>query len=171
MRADIRSLATHFFLYVVFQILVLYKFVLFDSAFAFFYVGFLLLLPLSQTTMNAMTIGFFVGLLIDIFSNTPGIHASACVIICFLRLPWLSIVQGSSLEDSTKVSVHGLGLISFLTYVMPLVLLHHILIFVLENGSFLPFGLIAKRFVYSAILTSIIIFSSNYLIASKERRI
>ena len=170
MRSKTGDIVIAFIVYVVFQLLVLYRFVLMDVAFAFFYVGFLLLLPSNQNVLLSMTIGFFTGLLIDFFSNTPGVHASASVALCFLRLRWLNTVIGGR-DELQRISIHDLGISRFSLYLIPLVLLHHALIFILENGSLSPFFTLAKRFFWSTLLSAFLILMSNYLLTNKRRRI
>ena len=138
--------------------------------FAFFYVGFLALLPTNQNVITTMTIGFFTGLLIDIFSNTPGIHASASVLFCFVRLSWLNTVIGGR-DELQRVSVHDFGGSRFLLFIVPLVLLHHSMIFILENGSLSPFFLVFKRILWSTLLSSFLVLTSNFLLTNKQRRL
>ncbi len=170
MRSKSTEVIVSFLVYVVLQILVLYRFVLSDVAFAFFYVGFLALLPTNQNVITTMTIGFFTGLLIDIFSNTPGIHASASVLFCFVRLSWLNTVIGGR-DELQRVSVHDFGGSRFLLFIVPLVLLHHSMIFILENGSLSPFFLVFKRILWSTLLSSFLVLTSNFLLTNKQRRL
>ena len=167
MRTEIQRQAVNFFIYVILQLPVLYRLVLFDKAFAFFYVAYLLLLPHKMSPTRTMTIGFVVGLLIDSFSNTPGIHAMACVILSFARTPWLAIVKGKQ-DEVFSLNVYTLGFRGFLVFCLPLILLHHFLIFFLENGGFNPFGLIFIRVIYSTVFSFSLIWLSNYLITSKK---
>lgn len=160
----------YFLLYVLLQLPVLHRFVLFDSAFAFFYVGFLLVLPLGQSTLTSLFIAFGTGLLVDVFSNTPGIHASACLIMMVLRKFWLTIVVGTP-EEESRVSIFVFGLRSMLVFALPLIFLHHLVVFLVEHGSFSPFGLILKRIVFSTLLTGLIFLASNFLLSPKTRRI
>jgi hypothetical protein len=72
-RISWKLLIFYFVGYVILQIPLLHKFVLFDVAFSFFYLGFLLFFPLGQNPILRLTAGFLTGLFIDLFSNTPGL--------------------------------------------------------------------------------------------------
>lgn len=160
----------YFLVYVVLQLPVIHRFILFDSAFAFFYIGFLLVLPLNRSIITNLFIAFGIGLLVDIFSNTPGVHASACLLLTVLRKFWLTFVVGAPEEDS-RISIYVFGLRSMLVFVLPLIFVHHLVVFVVEHGSFSPFGLIFKRIVLSTLLTGFLFLSSNFLLSPKTRRI
>ncbi len=169
MNKENRTLLTHLLVYVLLQLLVLYKFAIFNTAFAFFYVAFILLLPPRQSRISTMTIAFFLGLIIDVFSSTPGIHTSATVLVAFLRYPWLTRLKGTP-DDLATIQVHSWGFGSFLLFIFPLIFLHHTLLFTLENGSLNPFMLLFSRIFYSSLLTTLVIVLSNSLIANKRRR-
>ena len=52
----------------------------------------LLLLPVDTNRTVLSISGFAVGMLIDIFSLTPGLHASAFTLTAFMRQPILSLL-------------------------------------------------------------------------------
>ena len=160
----------YFLIYVLLQLPIIHRFVLFDSAFAFFYISFLLVLPLGQNKLTSLLIAFGIGLLIDIFSNTPGVHASASLVLVVLRKFWLVMVAGTP-EDDARVSIYVLGLRTMIMYALPLVFVHHFLIFLIEHGSFSPFGLLLQRSILSALLTTILFLTSNFLLSPKARRL
>lgn len=170
MRSVGREQTIYFLVYVVLQLPILHRFVLFDAAFAFFYVGFLLVLPLGMDRLTLLFIAFGTGLLIDIFSNTPGIHASACLLLAVLQKPWLTMVVGAP-EEEARVSIFNFGLRSMVIYAVPLIFIHHFQVFLIEHGSFGSFSLLLKRAIFSTILTGILFLASNFLLSSKERRL
>lgn len=151
------------------QLPLVHRITLFDRAFGFFYVGFLLLLPRTVSRSRLMIIAFLTGLLVDVFSNTPGIHASASVFMVFIRNFWLNIINDDA-SETMNLNVSTLKKLGFLSYIFPLILIHHILLFVIENGGFRGFGTILSKSLASAIFSSLIVFSINFAIAPKERR-
>lgn len=169
-RVNIREQILNLIAYLVIQWPLLYRTTLFDKAFAFFYVGFLLLLPFTLSRIYLLFIGFFSGLTVDILSNTPGIHASACVLIMFARNEWLSAVH-DDLENLVNINCHSLGMLTFLVYAFPLILVHHILIFAIENGGLHLFVLLFTKIILSSFFSFTIIFILNYLMSSKIRRV
>jgi rod shape-determining protein MreD len=51
----------------------------------YIYYLFILWLPFSVSRMGLMFIGFLLGITLDMFKTTPGLHAAACVLIAYLR--------------------------------------------------------------------------------------
>jgi hypothetical protein len=159
----------HFVAFVLLQLPLLYKFILFDRAFAFIYVGFLLLLPIGLNRNIGLLIALATGLLVDVFSNTPGIHAAACVFIVFVKDYWFVIAMGEP-DGKENVSWNDLGIVGSLSYLMPLILTHHIIIFTIENGGLSQFFVLFSKITLSSIYTFIAVASIALMIAPKERR-
>lgn len=160
----------NFFVFLIIQIPLLYKAILFDKAFSFFYVGFVLLLPFGLNRSWTMVIGFFAGLIIDVFSNTPGIHASACVLIAFFKDYWYDLIMGNS-DDDIYLDWNELKVWGSIKYILPLIFLHHSMIFTIENGGFSSFGFLFSKIMLSSIYSFTIVFSLVYLMAPRTRRI
>ncbi len=168
-RTRVREQAFNFIALLLIQLPLLYRITLFDRIFCFFYVGFLLLLPYTLSRSYLLIIGFFSGLLVDVFSNTPGVHTSACVFIMFIRNAWIRIshddVEG--LSDINFISLKKAGL---LIYALPLIFVHHLIIFVLENGGIHLLGFLMTKVILNSFFSFSIIFVLNYLITPKVRR-
>jgi hypothetical protein len=110
------------------------------------------------------------GLAVDVFSNTPGIHAGACVFVMFIRDLWLRIVLDDT-DELTNINHISLKKTGFIFYVLPLVLIHHFIIFLVENGGFHLFAMLSSKTILSALFSFTIIFVLNYLIVPKPRRV
>jgi len=160
----------HFIVFVLLQILLLYKFILFDVAFGFFYIGFILYLPFGINRSTSMAIAFAVGVIIDIFSSTPGIHTSACVLVAFIKDFWASTILRSADED-TRVNWNELQLWGSLKYLVPLVLIHHFMIFTIENDGFHTFFFLLKKILFSSLYTLFIVLCLSILMAPSKRQI
>ncbi|MFT6866697.1 MAG: hypothetical protein ACJA08_001532 [Cyclobacteriaceae bacterium] len=159
---------THFFAFMLLQLPLLYKFILFDVAFGFFYIGFILFLPLGLNRTTAMIIALLSGLLIDVFSNTPGIHASACVFIALVRNYWYLASIGDY-EDDVNVSWNQLRIWGSLKYLLPMIFMHHLIIFIVENDGLSDFIHLTNKIIMSSLYTFIMVFGISLLIAPRER--
>jgi rod shape-determining protein MreD len=168
-RIDIRYQIWLFVLLVVLQVPLLYKYVLFDVAFGFFYVGFLLFFPYRTAPVIQLTAGFLVGLLMDIFSNTPGMHAAASVFIMFVKDYWLILVAEEP-EDDVNLSVYSLGNLTTLMYLLPLIFAHHLIIFTVEYGRWSGYGVILYRIFWSSLFTFLTVIIVDFLIAPRRSR-
>lgn len=161
--------AIYFLVFVIIQIPLLHKSVLFNEAFAFFYLGFILLIPFGISRSFSMVIAFFTGLLIDVFSSTPGIHASACVFIAFIKDYWFMASVGDP-EDDINLDFNNIGLWGLFKYAFPLIWLHHFILFIIENGGFISLGSLFIKSILSAVYSLILIISLAYLVAPRNQR-
>ncbi len=168
-RVNIREQVSNFIALFVIQLPMLYRITLLDRAFGFFYIGFLILLPFRLSRSYLLVAGFFAGLIVDMFSNTPGIHAGACVFVMYIRDLWLKIVVDDT-EDLTNINYISIKKTGFILYAFPLVLVHHLVIFLVENGGLYLFVNLITKTILSALFSFIIIFVLNYLIVPKPRR-
>jgi hypothetical protein len=169
-RIDYKQQIYHLIVFVMAQIPLLYKLVIFDVAFGFFYVGFVLFLPFKMSRSFSMIIAFLVGLIIDIFSNTPGIHASACILIAFVKDFWHDVIKGES-DDDIQLSFNELGFLGSIGYLIPLIFVHHAMIFIIENGGLSGFGLLFSKVIYSTLYSFVLVFGLSILLAPAKRNI
>lgn len=159
-----------FFLFLVFQVMLFKKLVLFNTAFCFLYIAFILLLPIETNPLVLMLAGFGLGLLIDVFYDRQGMHAAASVAIAYLRNYWLGLITPQGGYDvGTLPTLATNGLIWFLTYVTPLILIHHLILFFIEAGGASLFGLTLGKAFASLIFTLLIILMLQYLFPQKSR--
>ncbi len=144
-------------LYLILQIFLMRNVVLFNYAFCFVYIAGVLIVPADISRMYLLLIGFGTGFTVDVFSNTFGMHAAATVMIAYLR-PFLIRYQMESKGiERAEVGIRSQGLGAFLSYILPLIFLHHAMLFFMEMNNF---GMILHtllRIAASAILTATVI--------------
>lgn len=169
-RVNYREQLFNFFVFVGFQLLLLNKLVLFDSAFAFFYIAFLLFLPRLLGRPLQLLIAFLVGLLVDVFSSTPGMNASACVMMAFMRNFWLNTIYSDD-EDQSSINAYNFGFIKFISFLFPLVFIHHLVLFTVENGGLTRVLPLAFKILSSSIFTTVMITIFSYLTSSRGRQV
>ena len=124
----------------------------------FIYPIFIFLLPIKISNIRLLLLSFVMGLTVDIFSNTGGIHAAASVFIAYLRPSLLNnLMPGGKLEDQAQPDMEKLGLVSFLIYVGSLLLIHHYLVNLLDVYSFRDFWYTFTKSLLSAMFAIIIV--------------
>lgn len=130
----------------------------------YMYVLFILLMPIETPSWLLMTISFFLGLSIDLFTNTYGMHAAACVFMAFCR-PWLLKVMAprESYEPEKPPSMQYMGFSWFVIYAGILVLMHHLVLFYLEVFRMSEFFSTLMRVLLSTILTMVLILLTEFL--------
>lgn len=103
----------------------------------YLYVLFLLMLPFDTPPWGLLVIGFVTGSIMDLFSGTPGLHTSACTVMCFGRVHVMRLVAPrDGYEFGKRPTVAQMGLAWFLTYAGLLILLHHLWLFFFEIYRF-----------------------------------
>lgn len=149
---------------VVFQSVILNNIQLGGYINPYLYVLFILLLPFETHNSVLLIMGFLVGLSVDMFSNTMGIHASASVFMAFCRPYVLKLVEPrDGYETETRPTIKSLGLRWFLVYASFLIFAHHIFLFFIEVFRFSEFFITLWRVVLSSILTIILVLLSQFL--------
>lgn len=151
------------------QVLVLKYLVLFGVGFCFLYLMALLFLPLEMSFVGAMITGLLLGLTVDLFYNTTGIHAAASVFIMFIRPYWMAINKprsGYEVNDLPMISNYGLTW--FVIYALPLIALHALVVFLLESGGQL-IGLSLLKMLLTSIISLVFMLAIQYLFYTKSR--
>ena len=159
-----------FIIYLIVQVMLLKNLVLFNTAFCFFYVAFILLLPVETNTLVLMVAVFILGLFVDIFYDSIGVHAGALVFVSYIRNPWLNRVTPQGGYDSGEpptLAVNGLQW--FLVYAIPMIFVHHFILFFLEAGGFSLFGYTLLKIFMSTFFTLFVIVLIQYLIPQGKR--
>ena len=159
----------NFVLFVSIQILILDNIHLFRIATPFLYLYVIVKIPTPVSRSSVIAISFLLGIVIDIFSNTLGMHAAACSLAGMIRNPLLYTFSGKELIESDTPSFHTLGVRAFMKYILSLVVFHHITLFVIESISlFDPVFLIFRIFA-NVILTVLFICIVEAFIIKRKR--
>jgi hypothetical protein len=160
-----------FFIYLLYQVLILKNIVLFNTAFCFLYVAYLFFLPVESNILVLMLMGFGMGFAIDIFYDSLGLHAFACVFVMYVRNYYLSAITPQGGYDSSATpSIATNGMQWFLVYTIPMVFLHHAVLFYIEAGGFGMFWLTLWKIITSTIFTTLVTVIVQYLFPSGRYR-
>ena len=121
---------------VLLQVLVLNHVHVGEYATPFLYSYFLLTLEASTSRVQVLLWGFFLGLSIDVFGNTPGLNASAATFLALVRNPLLRSQTVRDLAEDFRPSAHTMGISPFLRYIVIGVFLHILFLQWLDVFSF-----------------------------------
>lgn len=130
----------------------------------YMYILFVMLLPLSAPRYIVLLSGFLLGLTIDIFSNSLGLHAAATVFIAYVRPFVVRSISDREEEISDYPGLKQNKFSWFLYYTAVMVFLHHFILFFLEIFSFAQFFSTLLRIVLSSLLSIFVIVLSQFLI-------
>ena len=125
------------------------------------YLMFILLLPFEIPSWLLLLLSFATGMLIDLFSGSPGMHSSATLLAGFVRPYVLRIISprdGYDAGSNPSMLVYGFKWFFFYTLIM--VLVHHTALFYLEVFSFTDFFRTLLRVLLSSVfsITFILLF-------------
>jgi rod shape-determining protein MreD len=157
-----------FILLIALQVLIFNNIKLFGYLNPFPYVLFIILYPVNSSKSLLLIMSFLMGLILDMFVDTGGIHATACVILAFIRPSIFKFSFGLSYEYQTikiadKINSERISFIVFSVFI------HHFIIYMLE---LLRFGLILDIFlrtILNTIFTTVICILTIYLIKPNRR--
>lgn len=147
--------------YIAAQVLVLNGLDYLHMATPFLFILFIIDLTTDVNRIQLLFIAFITGLVVDIFSSTPGLHCFACVLIAYLKR-WISKAFGPSDTSAITPSFRTFGNTRYLQYALVMVLIHHTLYYFMENGSFNNLPTVLLKDVEAVFLTMILIFSIEY---------
>jgi rod shape-determining protein MreD len=134
----------------------------------YIYVLFILLLPFETPGWLLLIAGFILGLTIDLFMNTPGMHAVSTVLMAFLRPSVLAAISPhDGYNPGTKPGLFYYGFRWFLKYTVILVFIHHLMLFYLEVFRFSEFFSTFIKVIFSSLTSIILIIISQYFIFRK----
>ncbi|OEJ99244.1 rod shape-determining protein MreD [Flavivirga aquatica] len=153
---SIRSIHTiRFFLLILVQVLILNHIDFLGYINPYIYILFIALFPVKKNRTTVIFLGFLTGLTIDLFQDTGGIHAAACVLIAYLRPIALKFSFGTIYEHQTiKFNTVDFG--SKLIYITLLVIIHHLILFLLEIFSLSKIILVLQKTLFSSIFTIVL---------------
>ena len=159
-----------FFLFIfliLLQVILLNRINVFGYATPVLYIYFLLKLPFGRNPYYSIISGFLMGLIIDIFLNTPGMNAAATTIVATFRKPILNLFYDREIFDGFIPGINN-GTFQFVKLTVFVVSLHLTLLFFIESFTLFNAVNTIMRIVSSTIISILIIISLDVLIYSKK---
>lgn len=159
-----------FVLFIFLHVFIFQNVILYDTAFCFFYVGFLLFIAFDIDQLAFLVLALVTGITIDIFNDSLGVHAAACVALAFIRPFWLSVVTPrGGYETINTPNVRILGFQWFIAFAFPLIFFHNLILFFIEAGNLYYFFNKLLKIFSSALLTFIILVLYQYIFYRRVR--
>ena len=135
------------------QVLVLNHVWLMNVATPLLYVYFAITFPRNTEKGEVLVWCFILGLLVDIFSNTPGLAAGSLTLIGMIQTYLVELFVPRDSAENLDVSAATLGWGKFSMLSSILILIYCLLFFILEAFNFFDWQLWLLRAVCSAALT------------------
>ena len=120
---------------------------------------FILLLPFETPVWALLIMGFLLGVSIDSFMNTAGMHAFATILLAYLRTNVLSALLPRNLSEyaGQQPSIKSMGWMPFLVYSSFLIVLHHLVFFTIELWNFSNIGFLMLKVLASSVTSMLFI--------------
>ena len=156
---------------VMIQVLIICRIELFDGMMLpWIYIFGILMLPFQTPRWAVIVIGFATGWLVDYFTGTSGLHASAGAFIGFIQpIVQRLLAPREGYEVTQRPTVQRMGLPWYLTYAGILTLAHHFWLFYLEVLRFTDFFDTFLRVLMSTLATLVLMTVGQFLIYNTSK--
>jgi rod shape-determining protein MreD len=157
-----------FILLLAAQIIIFNKFNFLGYINPFPYILFIILYPVNGNKYGLLAASFFLGLTMDLFCNSGGVHAAACLMLAYFRPSIFKFSFGLSYEYQT-VRLNDTLTPERFSFILLAVIIHHLTLFVLEVFTFEYLWDIILRTIVSTLFTILICILIIYLIKPSKR--
>lgn len=158
-----------FIFLVLIQILILNRMDIGGVIHPMLYILFILTLPFETPKWLILILGFSIGLIIDIFSDTLGIHAAASTLLAFfVPIVWTILAPHDGYEIGDNPRIKQLGAKWFIQYIIILTFIHHTAFFFIEAFSMKFFFSTIWTSILNTIFTIILIILSQLLVTKRN---
>jgi rod shape-determining protein MreD len=130
----------------------------------YIYILFVLLLPINAPKYVMLISAFLLGLSVDVFSNTLGVHAFASVFIAYLRPLIIRLITNREEDMADHPGLIQNGFMWFLKYTVLMVFIHHTVLFYIEVFSFSNFLGTLYRVLLSSLFSVFVIVLSQFIV-------
>jgi len=170
--SDLLKNTIRFIIFILVQVFVLHKIPpLHQFVVPYLYFLFILWLPYRISRFWLMAVAFLLGLTLDYFLHTPGLHAAPCVLIAYIR-PFLInvlIPQEGAEQSYSAPSIVSMGWAPYATYVLILTFIHNAYLVFLEWMQFGSLLYFVGKVAATTGISFILILITELLFFRKEK--
>lgn len=158
-------------LLVVTQVLIFNHIMLFNVAIAFVFIYTIVSLPMNLKTDWLLTWAFISGLLVDLFSDTPGVNALSCTLLAIVKRPVLyAYIPKDDHTKNVEPSFYSLGFSVYSKYLLTMSAIYCSLVFTIEYFNFAAVKEIVIMSVSSSVFTFLLLLAIDSLIISRREK-
>ena len=162
------SFVLMFVLYLAVQVFFVQQISLFGYAFCFIYIACILLLPFETSPVTLLLLAFFAGFMVDVFSDTLGIHAAATTLMAFCRPTVFRLLTPQrGYEERMNISLKSMELQWMVSYLGIMAFIHHLAVFMLESSNWSLFLYVLGKTLASTLFTVFVLILLQFI--SKKR--
>ena len=149
------------------QVLVLNNILFLGYINPYLYIVFVFLYPLKTNRIPFLSISFLLGLCVDAFSNSGGIHAFSILFIAYIRFFFFKIIFKKGESDYLLFNLRLETFDKVFNYTVILTIIHHFILFSLINFSFYNFTKVISNTIYSSVFTLTLYFLGSFIFRKK----
>lgn len=165
MNKSVISYIVLFVILVLVQALLMNHIVLFSSAVCFIFIYFIIKLPINLSANWLLTIGFLLGLTVDMLSDTPGLNALCCTVLASLKRPvFFAYEQHDDQKRNVSPSIGTMGFFNFSKYIFSMSAIYCILAFFVEFIEFTDIVGILIKAGASTVFTFLVMLAIDSLV-------
>jgi len=168
-----KGFITYFIMFVTLvlaQALLMNHIALFDSAVCFIFIYFLIKLPLNLSSNLLLTLGFFMGLSVDVLSDTVGLNSLCCTILALLKKPvFYAYEQHDDHNRDISPGIATMGWLNFSKFLVSMSAIYSLMAVAIEYAAFVDFLNMLIKAAGSAVFTFIMILAIDAIIGKKQQ--
>ncbi|WP_299395998.1 rod shape-determining protein MreD [uncultured Gelidibacter sp.] len=162
------NLAVRFVILVLVQVLIFNHINFMGYINPYIYILFIILFPANNNRTLFVFLAFLLGFFVDVFSDSGGVHAAACVTIAYIRPIFLKFSFGT-VYDYQSIKFNQIDFGNKLTYFSALIIIHHFIMYALEIFNISKILLILQKTLFSGIFTIILCLIISTLFSQKRK--
>lgn len=137
----------------------------------YFYFVFILWLPFKITRTTLLFVAFTAGYITDMFYKTPGLHLAACVLIAYIRPPFIQLLLPKEATEwgNEEPTRKTMGQVPYMTYIIIMTLIHHFYLILLEWLQFGSFFYFSGKLIGTTIVSLLLIMIADLLFNRNTR--
>jgi rod shape-determining protein MreD len=162
------NMATLFIILLFLQVFVLNNILFLDSINPYLYIVFVFLYPLKTNRIPFLFYSFSLGILVDFFSDSGGIHAFSTLSIAYIRLFFVRIYFRKIEADFSFFKLKSESFGKVFNYTVTLTIIHHLILFSFANFSFQNLSNVLLNTLFSSFFTLTLYFLGTYIFTKSE---
>lgn len=157
-----------FFGLVLLQVFILNNILFLGFINPYLYIAFVFLYPLKENRIPFLFYCFLLGISVDFFSDSGGIHAFSILCIAYLRLFFVRLYFKKVVSDYAFFKLKSESVGKVFNYTATLTVIHHLIYFSFANFSFQNYTNVLLNTLYSSIFTLVLYFLGTFIFSKKE---
>lgn len=132
------------------------------------YILFIILYPVNGNKTGLLLVSFLLGIIMDMFCNSGGVHAASCLVLAYYRPYIFKFAFGLSYEYQT-IKLNNVLTPERFSFILIAAVIHHLTLFLLEVFRLNFLWEILLKTIVSTIFTIIICIIIIYIIKPNKR--